>query len=132
MRGMLRRSVVCAARERRPRSVRLGEGRRVGGGEEGDCGRVFEVVRLSKKIFQTSSRASQFSFQVHWVWTFLFPPFTQLRYVKNMRTVGLKVLFMCLIPVGWGCSWRFVGKVQIDGTFCGSGCRGGLGGRLLR
>ena len=37
---------------------------------------------------------------------------------------------ICLIPVGWGHSWRIVRKVRIVRTFHGSGCRGGLGGRL--
>ena len=119
MRGMRRRNVDCV------------DGRPVGDGERGDHGQAFGVVRLSKKLFQTSSRASQFSFQVRWGWTFPFPLFTQLRYEKNMRIVGHKDLSICLIPAGWGYSWRIARKVRIVRTFCGSGCRGGFGGRLL-
>ena len=56
--------------------------------------------------------------------------FTQLRYEKNIRIVGLMDHSLCLIPVGWGFSWRIVRKVRTDQTFRGSGCRGGLGGRV--
>ena len=116
----------CAARERRPRSWLL-----VDGPAKGDHGKVFGVVRLSKKLCETSSGASQFSFQVRWNWTLLFPLFTQLRYEKNMRIVGLKGPSICLIPVGWGYSCCIARKVRIVRTFRGSRCRGGLGGRLL-
>ena len=50
---------------------------------------------------------------------------------KNMRIVGLKGLSVCLIPAGWGCSWRTARKARTSQTFRGSGCRGGPGGRLL-
>ena len=88
MRGMRRRSVDCAATGRRPRSGFLFDGRPAEDGERGDHGKVFGVAWLSKKLFQTSSRASQFSFQVRWDWTFLFPLFAQLRYEKHMRVGG--------------------------------------------
>ena len=100
-----------AAEERRirpkgrmPRSVRLDEDRRVGVGERGDHGRVFGVVLLTQKPWRTGPRASQFNFQVHWGWTFLFLLSTQLRYGKSMRRVVFKVLFICLIPEGLGFS----------------------------
>ena len=48
---------------------------------------------------------------------FFFPLFTQLRCEKNMCVVGLKDHSMCLIPAGWGCSWRIVRKVRTDRTF---------------
>ena len=120
----------CGARERTRRSVRLGEGRRVGGGEEGDRGRGFGVVRSPNKLSQIVRGSNQFNFQVRWSWTFLFLFSTQLKYEKNMRIVLLKVLFICLIPVGWGCSWRIARKVQTVRTFRGTGCPGGLGGRV--
>ena len=53
------------------------------------------------------------------------------QYWENMRIVGLKGPSVSLIPVGWGYSWRIARKVHIVRTFLGSGCRGGLGGRLL-
>ena len=59
--------------------------------------RVIAVALLSKTLFQTSSGASHSSFQVRWVWTFLFPLSAQLRYRKNMRIVILKVLSICLM-----------------------------------
>ena len=52
-------------------------------------GKVFGVVLLSKKLIQTSSRASQFGFLVRWDWTFFFL-FALPRYEKNRRIVGLK------------------------------------------
>ena len=64
----------------------------------GDQGKVFGVVLLSKKLFQTSPGASPFGFQVRWGWTFLFPLFTLLRYEKNMRIVGLEDLSICFDP----------------------------------
>ena len=98
--------------------------------KEATMGKYLVLFCCQRSSFQTSSRASQFSFQVRWCWTFLFPLFTQLRYGKNMRIVGLKGHSVCLIPVGWGYSWRIVRKVRTVRTFRGSGCRGGLGGRL--
>ena len=56
---------------------------------------------------------------------------TQHRYGKSMRIMVFKVLFICLSPVGWGCSWRIARKVRIDRTSHGSGCRGHLGVKLL-
>ena len=98
----------AAAKERMPRSVRLDEDRRRGVGERGDYGRVFGVVLQPKKLWRTGPRASQFNFQVRWGWTFLFLLSAQLRYGKSMRIMVFKVLFICLIPVGWGFSWRIV------------------------
>ena len=43
--------------------------------KEATTGKYFGVFLLSKKLFQTSSVASQFSFQERWGWTFLFPLF---------------------------------------------------------
>ena len=63
---------------------------------------------------------------------FFFSLFTLLRYEKNMRIMGLKGQSICLIPVGWGCSWRIARKARTSPTFRGSGCRGGFGGRLRR
>ena len=121
---VLRKSDACGARERTPRSVRLGEGCRVGGVEKGGHGRVCGVVLLPRKLFQAGPESNQFSFQECWGWTFLLLLSTQLRYGKIMRIVVLKVLFICLISVGWGCSRRIVRKIRTVQTFRGSGCRG--------
>ena len=89
MRRMRRRNVGCAARRRMPRSRLIVDGRRAGDGDRGNNGKVFGVVLLSKKLFQTSSRASPFSFQVRWGWTFLFPPFnnrSRNRFVISKKT----------------------------------------------
>ena len=132
MRGMLRKSDAYSAKDRTPRSVRLGEGRRVGGGERGGRGRALGVVLCQRSSFKPVPGSNQFNFQERWGWTFLFLLSTQLRYGKNMRIVVLKVLSMCLIPTGWSCSWRIVRKVRTVQTFSGSGCRGGHGGKLHR
>ena len=57
---------------------------------------------------------------------------TRLRYEKSMRIAGLKDLSICLIPAGWGSSWRIARKARTGQTFRGSGCRDGLDGRLRR
>ena len=98
------------------------DGRPAGDGERGDRGKVFAVVRLSNKLFPTSSRANQVQFPGALGLDILFPLFTQLRYEKNTRIVGLKGPSICLIPVGWGYSWRIARKVQIVRTFRGSRC----------
>ena len=85
-----------------------------------------------QEALSNHSGASQSGFQVSWDWTFLFPLCTRLRYEKNMRIAGLKDLSICLIPAGWGSSWRIARKARTGQTFRGSGCRGGLGGRLRR
>ena len=90
MRGMRLRNVGCAAKGTMPRPGPLVDGRRAGDVERGDRGKVFGVVLLAVE-------ASQFGFQVHWSWTFLFPLYTQLRYEKNMRIVGLTGHSICLI-----------------------------------
>ena len=108
------------ARERTRRSVRL---------DEGDRGRAFGIAPLPKKLWRTG-KPVQFPGALGW--TFLFLLSAQLRYAKSMRIVVLEVLFSCLIPVGWGCSWRVLRKVRIDRTSRGSGCQGGLGGKLHR
>ena len=56
------------------RSVRLDEDCRVGDGGRGGHGRVFGVVLLPKKLFQTCPGVSQFRFQERWGWTFPFSP----------------------------------------------------------
>ena len=43
---------------------------------------------------------------------FFFSLFTQLRYEKNMRIVGLKGHSVRVIPAGWSYSWRVVRKVR--------------------
>ena len=132
MRRMRQRNAGCAAKGTLPKSGLLVDGLRAGDDERGDRGKVSGVVLLSKKLFQISSGASQSGFQVHWDWTFLFPLCTRLRYGKNMRIAGLKDLSICMIPAGWGSSWRIARKDRTGQTFRGSGCRGGLGGRLRR
>ena len=97
MRGMLWKKGGCGALGRTPRSGLFVDDRRARGGERGGHGRVIAVVLLSKTLFQTSSGASHFSFQVRWVWTFLFPLSAQLRSRKNMRIVVLKVLSIWLM-----------------------------------
>ena len=88
-----------AAVERRLRrkGENADENRRVGDGGRGGHRRVFGVVLLPKKLSQTGPGVSQFSFQERWDWTFLSLLSTQLRHGKNVRTVVLKVLFICLI-----------------------------------
>ena len=58
MRGMLRKSDACGARERTPSSARLGEGRRVGSSEKGWCcsWRIARKVRTVQTFRRSGCR----------------------------------------------------------------------------
>ena len=113
-----------------PRSRLLVDGRRAGDGERGDHGKYLGLFCCQRSSFKpvpgqacSGSRCAgaghSFSLSLH--------------SSDTRRTCVLWVLnghSICLIPVGWGHSWRIVRKVRIVRTFPGSGCRGGLSGRL--
>ena len=132
MRRMRRRNVGCAAEGTMPRSGFFVDGRRAGHGERGDHGKVFGLFccqrSSSKPVPGQVGSVSKCAGAGH---SFLLSLHCS-GYEKNMRTVGLKDLSIGLILAGWGCSWRVARKARTSQTFRGSGCRGGLGGRLRR
>ena len=117
MRGMLRKSGGCGARERTLFPCASEKAVELASAKDGDHGRVFAKQVLSNRSWV---KPAQFPGTLGLdIPFFLFS--TQFKYEENMRIVVCKVLFICLIPVGWGCSWRIVRKVRIDGTSRGSG-----------
>ena len=130
MRRMRRRNVGCATKGTMSRSGLLVDGRRAGDGERGNRGKVFGVVLLSNKFFQTSpGKPVQFPGALG-----LDIPFSSF-YTAQIREQhaywGSQVPLYLFDPCRLGRFWHIARKVRTDQTSHGSGSEVALVGNCI-